>query len=245
MTDMVSIVVPVYNEAGCLEANVFEIERYLDKRTINYELILVNDGSTDATEQICKNIVSRKRRIHLIGNDVNRGKGHAVKTGILNAKGVYRIFMDADLAVPVKFIGTCIKQLKKGANVVIGSRRLVESSIKVPEDAMRQFMGNVYFILARLFLGLKVSDVTCGLKGFKDTAAIDIFGRSKIERWGYDAEIIFLANILGYHIDEMPVDWYHSFDSKVVMGSDSLRSFIEMVQTHYYYHKGRYNLPKK
>lgn len=245
MTEMVSIVVPVYNEACCLEANVIEIERYLSKKSINYELILVNDGSTDASEQICKNIVSRKHRVRLIDNDLNRGKGHAVKTGILSAKGVYRIFMDADLAVPVEFVVTCIQQLQKGGNVVIGSRRLVESSIKVPEGAMRVFMGNVYLILAKLFLGLKVSDVTCGLKGFKDKAAIDIFRRSKIERWGYDAEIIFLANILGYRIDEMPVDWYHSSDSKVNMGLDSLRSFIEMVQTHYYYRKGRYNLPKE
>jgi glycosyltransferase involved in cell wall biosynthesis len=245
MTDMVSVVIPIYNEASCLEKNVFEIEQYLNKQLINYELILVNDGSTDATEQVCRNIASRQHRVHLVSYDVNRGKGHAVKTGILIARGVYRVFMDADLAVPINFVGTCINRLKKGSSVVIGSRRLAESSIKVSEGVVRQFMGNVYFHLARVLLGLKVSDVTCGLKGFKDSAAIEIFERSKIERWGYDAEIIFLANILGYHIDEMPVDWYHSFDSKVVIGLDPLRSFKEMVLTLCYCHKGKYNLPKR
>jgi glycosyltransferase involved in cell wall biosynthesis len=237
-----SIVIPVFNEASCLGTNAAIIEDYLTSMQIAYELILVNDGSTDSTETICRSIVDQNRSACLISYSINRGKGHAVKTGLLNANGRYRIFMDADLAVPVEFIGTCVQQLKKGSDIVIGSRHLAGSSLKVPEGALRRFMGGVYLTTVRAALGLRVTDITCGLKGFKKEAALDIFGRSKINRWGYDAELIFLAQKLGYSIREIPVDWYHSFNSKVNIGLDTFRTIIEMFKVYHCYHNGGYFL---
>lgn len=237
-----SLVIPVYNEAVCLEANVAKILEYLETIKIDYEIVLVNDGSTDSTETVCHSIINRNPKMRLVSYSVNRGKGHAVKTGMLKAKGVYRIFMDADLAVPIQYIQPFMRQLHAGTDVVIGSRNLATSSIEVPEGRLRRFMGGAYLNLVRSIFNLRVSDVTCGLKGFEEKIAHNIFSRSKIERWGYDAEIIFLARKLEYSIYEIPVEWYHSFDSKVKVALDSARTFIEILQTYYNYRRGRYRL---
>jgi hypothetical protein len=119
---------------------------------------------------------------------------------------------------------------------------LPSSSFKVREGPLRQFCGEVFRRLAQVGLGLKVSDITCGLKGLQRDAALALFSRSKIDRWGYDAEIMFLAGKLHYAIEEIPVDWYHSFDSKVSVGIDAFRTFVEMYRVRYYYVTGQYKI---
>lgn len=242
MKKQVSVVLPLYNEAHCLATNVAKILEYLEAMKLSYELVLVNDGSTDSTESVCQSIVSSNRNTRLISYYVNRGKGHAIKIGMLESKGVYRIFMDADLAVPVRFIRPCIRQLEGDGDMVIGSRNISKSSVKVPEGSLRRLLGQAYLDLVRLAFNLKVSDITCGFKGFKEKTAYDIFSHSRIERWGCDAEIIFLARKFKYKIYEIPVDWYHSFDSKVKMALDSVRTFVEMLQIYWNYCKGRYHI---
>ena len=223
-----SLVLPIYNEESLLEKTFETIKGYLDTVLNNYEIILVDDGSTDGSPSIIKQIVQDSPQYRALSGLQNQGKGNAVKRGFLDAGGKYIIFTDTDLAVPVHFIGTCLKQLEDGVPVVIGSRHLPESSFMVRERFLRQFLGEIFRRFAKLSLGLKVSDITCGLKGIEKSAALDIFSRSKIKRWGYDAEIIFLAQKLGYAIAEFPVEWYHSFDSKVSVGIDSLRTFQEL-----------------
>jgi glycosyltransferase involved in cell wall biosynthesis len=235
-----SLVLPLYNEEPCLKKSFETIKGYLDRLRRDYEIILVNDGSMDNTLSIIEEIVQTNPQSRSIGSPVNKGKGNAVKHGVLNAAGKYIIFTDADLAVPVDFIGTCLKQLEAGTPMVIGSRHLPGSSFKVPEGFLRQLLGEVFRRLARLALGLKVSDITCGLKGLEKKAAFHIFSRSKINRWAYDAEIIFLAQKLGYAIQEIPVDWYHSFDSKVSVGIDSTRTLAEICLVYYYYLSKQY-----
>jgi len=235
-----SLILPLYNEESCLEMSFAAIKRYLDTLRIEYEIILVDDGSTDSTASIIKEIVRTTALARSLGTPENQGKGSAVRHGVLHAAGKYIVFTDADLAVPVGYIGACLKQLQAGAPIVIGSRRLPGSSFKIREGFVRQFLGEVFRIFARMSLGLKVSDITCGLKGFERKTAFDLFSRSKISRWGYDAEIIFLARKLGYRIIEVPVDWYHSFDSKVSVGIDSLRTLSEICQIYYYYLSKRY-----
>ncbi len=235
-----SLVTPLYNEESCLEKTFETVKGYLDSLRVDYEIILVNDGSTDNTPSIIEEIVQTNPQSRSLSSPVNRGKGDAVKRGVLNAAGEYIIFTDADLAVPVHFLGTCLKQLETGAPMVIGSRHLPESSFKVREAPLRQFLGEIFRKFAQLSLGLRVSDITCGLKGFEEKAAFDIFSRSKINRWGYDAEIIFLGQKLGHKIKEFPVDWQHSFDSKVNVGIDSLRTFTEICRVYYYYLSKQY-----
>jgi len=237
-----SLVIPLYNEERCLEKNFVAIKTYLDSLEKDYEIILVNDGSIDNTASIIDKIVQENSRARSLNIPKNSGKGHAVRSGVLSATGKYVLFADADLAVPVQFIGACLKQLESGTPIVIGSRHLRKSSFKVREDPLRQFLGEIFRRFSRLSLGLRVSDITCGLKGFEKKTAFDIFSRSKIDRWGYDAEIIFLAQKLGYPITEIPVDWYHSFDSKVKVGSASIKTLTEMLQIHYYHLTNSYDL---
>lgn len=236
-----TIVIPLFNEATCLDQNVSELITYLEKLGLSYEIVFVDDGSTDNTKEICENIVSGTSRFRLISYPVNRGKGYAVRKGILQARGRQVVFTDADLAVPVHFIGPCLDALNNGASMVIGSRHLPESSFKVRENLLREFMGEIFRRFAIFSLGLRVTDITCGFKGFNKEAAFDIFSRSTIDRWGYDAEIVFLAQKLRYAIDEVAVDWCHSFDSKVRVGIDSIRTFTEIFKVRYNYLTKRYN----
>jgi glycosyltransferase involved in cell wall biosynthesis len=237
-----SVVFPLYNEEKCLEDNFKLVTEYLDSLGNGYEVILVNDGSNDKTPEIMKDIAGTKAHVRVISNPRNRGKGHAVRCGVLEASKKYVVFSDADLAVPVHFIKTCLYQLASGAAVVIGSRHLAESSFKVREGPIRQVLGEMFRVFVRLIFSLKVSDITCGMKGFEKTAASDIFSRSVINRWGYDAEILFLAQKLDYAIAEIPVDWSHSFDSKVRVGAASAKTLVEMFQIFYNYQTKRYNL---
>lgn len=235
-----SVVVPLYNESACLEANIESIKSYLEKIQIEYELVLVDDGSSDSTEAICNTLCKRYSFIKLVSYPVNRGKGHAVRRGVLNSTGKYIIFMDADLAVPVSFISACLNQLKAGNKIVIGSRHLPGSFLRVREKPFREYLGKIFRRLTQLSLGLKTTDITCGFKGFDKKAGFDIFSRSKIERWGYDAEILFLAKCIGYSVTEIPVDWYHSFDSNVRIGIDSIRTLTELFLIRYYHLTGNY-----
>jgi glycosyltransferase involved in cell wall biosynthesis len=236
------VVLPLYNEESCLEKSFATIKGYLDRLGKDYEIILVNDGSTDATPLIIETILHANPQVRFINNAVNRGKGHAVRCGIMNSTKKYIVYTDADLAVPVRFIGNCLEQLLTGTPVVIGSRHLPESSFRIREGALRQFLGEIFRRLVRRCLDLRVSDITCGLKGFEKQAAFEIFSRSKIDRWGYDAEILFLARRLGYGITEVPVEWYHSFDSKVRVGAASAKTFVELLQIGHHYMTKRYNL---
>ncbi len=230
-----SLVIPVYNEEGCLERNSGTVKTFLDTLNKDYEIIFVNDGSTDNTAAIIEDIIQTNPRCRSLSSPGNRGKGDAVRRGVLSAAGKYVVFMDADLAVPIRFVMTCLNKLEGGSPMVIGSRHLPSSSFKVREGPLRQVCGEIFRRFAQLSLDLRVSDITCGLKGLEREAATDIFSRSKIDRWGYDVEIIFLARKLKYAIEEVPVDWYHSFDSKVRVGIDGLRTFTEMCRVYYYY----------
>ena len=237
-----SVVIPVYNEESCLESNAATIKAFLDTLNKDYEIIFVNDGSTDSTPTIIEGIVENNPQCRSVGSTKNRGKGDAVRRGILTAVGRYVVFTDADLAVPIRFVETCLRKLEGGSPMVIGSRHLPSSSFKVREGMLRQACGEVFRRLAQVGLGLKVSDITCGMKGLERHAARALFSRSKIDRWGYDAEIIFLAQKLHYAIEEIPVDWYHSFDSKVKVGIDAFRTFVEMCRVRYYYVTKQYKI---
>jgi glycosyltransferase involved in cell wall biosynthesis len=226
----ISLVIPLHNEVACLEKNLTQVETYLAGTGNSYEVILVDDGSQDGTYAVCTHMARHSETVRLISYDTNRGKGYAVRTGVMNATGDYVIFTDADLAVPIHFVGPCLTALQSGAPVVIASRHLAKSAFRIREGICRRFLGEIFRQLAKTALGLSVSDITCGFKGFTQGAGIDIFSRSRINRWGYDAEVLFLAQHLGYTVTEIPVDWYHSFDSKVHVAIDSFRSLWEICQ---------------
>jgi len=239
---MLSLIIPLYNEAACIEGNLRTVQTYLETTKWEHEVLLVNDGSTDQTAAIVNQVARDNPRVQLITRAKNHGKGYAIRQGMSQAKGQYVIFTDADLAVPEIFLGMCMRELEGGSHVVIGSRHLPDSSFEIRESPLRQLLGEIFRRVTQLSFRLDVSDVTCGLKGFRKECADQIFSRSRLNRWGYDVEILFLAQKLGYHITEIPVRWYHSFDSRVRVGIDSARTLIEMGQVYHYYLHGLYRL---
>jgi len=221
-----SIIVPIYNESNRL-SNIYDIANYLKKLKIKSELIVVDDGSSDRTLEML-NDISKKLKFRIISYGKNRGKGFAIKTGMLSASGKYRLFTDIDLSVPIEEIERFIESAQKNS-VVIGSRRKTGSKILKHQPKLRELMGLFFTWLSQKVLRLNVSDFTCGLKCFEKDAAKNIFKRVKINRWGFDAEIIFISHKLGYKILEAPVMWSHDPNTKVKFPQDIFRSLTDLV----------------
>ncbi len=224
-----SLVIPAYNEEKIIFTNLKKVLSYLKKKKFASEVIVVNDGSKDNTERIIKKNFGNN--LKLISFKENKGKGAALKEGILSSKGKFVIFMDADLSVPLKNIDSFLKVLKKGKDVVIASRRLKGSKIIVHQPFFREKMGQFHTFLSKLFVGVKVSDFTCGFKGFTDKSAKKIFKNSKINRWAYDDEIIYLAKKYNFKIQEMPVEWINRKDTRVKIVSvvfETLRDLLKI-----------------
>jgi len=208
----VSVIIPTYNEeeviGKCLEA--------LSEQTFkDLEIIVVDDGSTDKTASLVKSEIDKDKRVRLVRLKKNKGKGGALKEGMLAAKGKYIIFMDADLSVDLGNIDIFLKQLKKESPVVIASRRVKGAEIEVHQPWHRETMGRVFTLLTRILMKVNISDFTCGFKGFTKESAKKIFSASLINRWAYDAEILFLADKFGYKIKQMPIIWKNRNETRV------------------------------
>lgn len=229
-----SIIVPVYNEEVRLE-NLEKIVDYLkqlgQQEKITTELILVDDGSTDKTKKII-NQHQKKQRLTLISYRTNQGKGYAIAQGMLAAKGKWRLFMDIDLSVPLKAIDELLALIKnnKKLDIVIATRHTEQAGIVANQQLLRKSLGVAFFELTRWWLGLKVSDITCGFKCFSAAAAQHIFSELTINRWSFDAEILALAQKHRYQIAELPVYWTNDERSKVRFPGDLIKSLIDLIK---------------
>lgn len=221
-----SIVVPVFNEEKRIK-NLIKIDTSLQKLPRAIEIIVVNDGSSDKTMEVLERL-SVKTQVKIISYRKNRGKGHAVKKGMLAARGRYRLFMDIDLSTPLTEIPKFLKKVEDG-DVVIGSRRIKGAKVVDHQSLIRELLGRSFTRLSRMTLGLSISDFTCGFKCFSEDAAINIFRRVSIDRWGFDSEILFLAKKLGYSVLEVPVEWNNDRNTKVKFPQDILRSLRDLV----------------
>lgn len=230
-----SIVVPAYNEEELIEGTLKKLKNELKKIKTTWEVIVVDDGSRDKTSNIVKKITNVK----LIKLKVNKGKGAALREGMLAAKGKYVIFMDADLSVPLTYVNALRKELKN-SDVVIGTRRDKNSKIVVHQPFLRESLGRVFTKLTQLFTNTQLTDYTCGFKGFKKEVSKKVFENSLIDRWAYDAEILFLANKYGYEIKEMPVEWYNRKASKVNLKNAIFTSFRDLISLRIYNLLGKY-----
>jgi dolichyl-phosphate beta-glucosyltransferase len=224
-----SIVIPVYNGEELLERAVKKSISYLTRQPYTWELIIVNDGSTDDTHRIISRLKKKHRLIRGIGYRENRGKGHAVKTGALSAKGSNIIFYDVDLAVSVSSIGVALRKLAVHP-VVIGVRRGNGSVIVVHQPLVREWLGRIFTWYANALLHLNVRDVTCGFKGFQKQEARELFNDQWLDGWAFDAEILYLARKKGYSVYQLPVKWSHRTGSKVSMVRDSIASFVGVLR---------------
>ena len=211
-----SIVIPAYKEGERIGRNLLEIDKYLKAKDFTYEIVVVVDGSPDNTAEVARNYAHQIANLRVIENTENHGKGFVVRQGLLEAKGKYRIFLDADGSTSVTHWDSFAPVFETGADVVIGSRDLPDSFIQVHQPKYREVMGNMGNWLIRITLGLwKFPDTQCGFKALTGEAADAVASRMVVDRFGFDFELITLAKRLGFRVEQMPVRWMNEEGSTV------------------------------
>ena len=230
---MLSIVVPCYNEEQRLPRTIEQVERYLDDKNLDYELILVDDGSTDGTRLIMDAAAERNQFVRLEALPQNRGKGRALAEGVASARGSEILVTDADLSTPIEELEKLQAQLDQGAGVAIGSRALRASRVEVSQPVYRVLMGKVFNLLVQAVLLPGIWDTQCGFKLFRADVAHDAFGRLTTDGFGYDPEVLYRAKQLGVKIAEVPVVWRNSAPTKVSPIKSSIDMFKHVVRVRF------------
>lgn len=235
----VSIIVAAYNEERRLPESLERIRAYLSARPFDAEVIVVDDGSNDATARIAEEFRARLPGLRLISNGTNRGKGYSVRRGMLEARGDMALFTDADLSAPIEEADKLIGALQH-VDVTFGSRALDRSLIAARQPGFREMAGIVFNKLVKGILWLPYVDTQCGFKAFALARARIIFEQQRIERFGFDPELLFLARRHGLRALEIPVRWSHSPDTRVRVGADSVRMFGDLLRIRWNWLLGRY-----
>jgi glycosyltransferase involved in cell wall biosynthesis len=236
-----SIVIPAYNESARLGATLDRVLQYIHAQGLDAEILVVNDGSRDNTAEIIRSYVKKDPVLRLIENPGNRGKGYSVRNGMLQARGRIVLFTDADLSSPIEESTKLFQALDEGADIAIGSRWLRAETQTQRQPLHRQLFGRIFNLLLRVSLGLKFKDTQCGFKAFRRPAVDAIFPLQKIERWGFDPEILFLARKFGFKVKEVPVAWGHSGGTRIHPLVDGSRMFQEMLRIRWQDLTGKYS----
>jgi dolichyl-phosphate beta-glucosyltransferase len=238
----ISFVIPCYNEEKRLEPKLSETINFLVSRVKRpFEIIFVDDGSRDGTRRILGETKKNNPgiNIEIIGYPGNKGKGHAVKTGVMHARGDKIIVMDADFSIDIGEVDKAVEKLDD-YDIVVGTKKhLLTKSVK-HQNAPRRILGKGFTVMTNVILGMSFSDITCGFKGFRSGAAKDIFSRQRMKRWAYDAETLFLVKRLKYRTVELPVRWHHIEGSKVSPLLDTVSSMKDLLEILSNYYLGRY-----
>ena len=238
-----SIVIPAYNESARLGASLEKVLAYVHTQGWDAEVVVVNDGSRDDTAEIVRQFAAKDPVVKLLENPGNRGKGYSVRNGMLHAQGRIILFSDADLSSPIEEAPKLLHALEAGADIAIGSRWLRAETQTQRQPLHRQLFGRIFNLLLRISLGLQFADTQCGFKAFKRAAAQRIFPLQKIERWGFDPEILFLARKMGFRVVEVPVVWGHSGGARINPVIDGAKMFQEMLRVRWYSITGDYVRP--
>jgi dolichyl-phosphate beta-glucosyltransferase len=239
-----SIIVPAYNEAERLPKTLRRLQEYLNARDLSYEILIILDGPTDNTRKVLDGMVSEMCGVRILEWKVNRGKGYAVKTGMLNARGRVRLFTDADNSTDISHLEQMLVLFEQDHDLVICSRHPRDAAGArqvVPQPRHKRLIGSLGNLFIRLVAVRGIWDTQCGFKGFRDYAAEKLFSQSSIERWGFDIEILALAKAVKYKIGIVPAYWVNDLRSHVGM-SGYLDSFREMLLVRRNLSRGKYNL---
>ncbi|GIW08460.1 MAG: glycosyl transferase [Dehalococcoidia bacterium] len=224
-----SIIIPAYNEARRLPRTLAALGRTLDNRPELFEIIVVDDGSSDGTADAVR--ACRLPGLRLISYQPNRGKGYAVRTGMLSATGTIVGFMDADLSTDLRALDAALRELAAGWDVVIGSRAIAGAEIVVPQPRYRVVATRIFNILQVAMSGVRgYADTQCGFKVMTAAAARDIFSRARIDGFMFDIELLFLAERLGYRVREIPVAWTNDPASRLRIVRDTARMFRDLAR---------------
>ncbi|HET9494057.1 MAG TPA: dolichyl-phosphate beta-glucosyltransferase [Chloroflexia bacterium] len=225
-----SVVIPMYNEAHRLRRSLPKLEGYFRSRPYTVELVVVDDGSSDDTLELAREILAGHPNVNVIESKPNRGKGHAVKVGMLAARGEIVLFTDADLSTPPDEIEKFWEWFDKGYDVVIGSRKMKGAHIERHQPLWRENLGKVFTWLTNRIATRGISDITCGFKAFTHDAAQELFSRSIIDDWSFDAEVLFIAQQQGKRIKEVPVRWHDERGTKVRILRDATRAMLGLLK---------------
>jgi len=230
MRPELAFVVPVYDEELVLERSLAEMSAFLEQLGQRFEIVCVDDGSRDASARILAAAAARDARVRVLRHERNRGKGAAVRTGMLAAEAEIAVFMDADLSTPLEELRALLAAMAEGNDVVLGNRRAHGSKITRRQPWLRERLGRGFTWLTRLVLAPGIDDFTCGFKGFRRAAAQAVFSRSTLDGWAFDAELVVIARAQGLRIAQVPVRWSHKDDSKVRLTAAVLGSLRDLAR---------------
>jgi glycosyltransferase involved in cell wall biosynthesis len=235
-----SIVIPAFNESARIPATLQSVVSCIRERGWAAEVIVVNDGSRDATAEVVRAFARNAPEVRLIENPGNRGKGYSVRSGMLQALGEVVMFTDSDLSAPIEEAERLFAAIAAGADIAIGSRWLEKGRQTHRQPFYRQLFGRCFNAVTRAVMGLRFADTQCGFKAFTRAAAQTVFQLQTIERWGFDPEILFIALKRGYWIIEVPVSWAHDERTRMSYLKDGMKMLEEIAIIRWNALRGRY-----
>lgn len=234
-----SIIIPAHNEEKRLPPSLAKIDAYLKTQDYTYEVIVVENGSKDRTSEVVREFAQDHPYVRLIEVET-RGKGLAVKAGMLAASGEYRFICDTDLSMPIEEIAKFLPPMREGYDVLIGSRE-GEGARRIGEPEYRHIMGRVLNFIVKVAAVPDFEDTQCGFKMFKREAAEDLFSVQQMSGIGFDVELIYVALRRGYRIVDVPITWYFDPDSRMRLFQDSLKILLEIWEIRQNWRKGLYD----
>jgi len=218
-----SVVIPAYNEALRLPPYLESVVRHLKDSGLGWEVLVVDDGSKDDTREIVRAFAAVEPRVRLVCNPTNLGKGGAVAHGVSKARGLYVLFADADGATPATEIDRLLPALREGSEIAIGSRRVTDVAVTLRRDSLRSVLGSLFYTLVNFLAVPGIRDTQCGFKAFRRDAARRLFDRLSETGWAFDVEVLYRAQMVGYAVTEIPVNWQEIDGSKVDPFRDAIR----------------------
>ncbi len=239
---LLSVIIPAYNEEARIEKTLRSVDEYLSRQQYPYQIIVINDGSSDRTSELVKGLIPFIKNLSLIDNKQNRGKGAVVNQGMLEAKGKIRLFMDADNSTSIDQVERMFPEFEAGYEVVIGSRRVPGAVIAVHQNFIRENLGKLFNLIVRFLAGLPYKDTQAGFKAFSARAAKEIFSRQTIMGFSFDVELLIIAKILGFKIKEVPITWINDPQTKVKFKS-MIKMLFDIIKIRLNLLKGIYKTP--